>query len=794
MSDSIDTSAILKSQDCKTFSNTSLIVIFLIILSVLGLIYYFYKNMTSKIDDKIDSVIKDINKILEKPITEMNLDDFNNLNKKNYELLTLINTGKALFPQYFSGYENILNMKTTIPSTFYFETAVETQLKDLQTLRLENINNILEKYKLVEKNIKDKISNLQNENKTLSEYKNIMEIENKKSQDEYKKIENEFKKSQDEYKKIENEFKDLSKDKKELFNKLNDAEKILNKSVLISNTIINDPRKKLIFELINNNISILLNFIKDKICPSFINPIFQDEKNRFSKQIDEFNNNIQLRNEEKRRLENELNKMTSNIILYFIMLSKSNNINIPSTFYVENLAIGGGGFGGGSLPIGGDGFGGGSLPIGGDGFGTIGRDGLPIGGGSVYSPVGGAGIGVGGFGTVGVGGLPIGGGSVYSPVGGAGIGVGGFGTVGVGGLPIGGGSVYSPELLELQSSPLKNEIKQNEQIEIYNYMNNISLDISNYLLNLKNIDEIVINNLQYNIKKLKIDCPDIKFPDVGIKLKIINTNTLTDSDMNYLTDTIFNFGKDIIKILMNSQSGIGSTPQGSKILAEMSNMLMKENIKYQIQKFINDIYVKKSDNTAIITYESPYEFIINNQNCNLNENTYIRLFSYNILSRVISELFKFLYEQYSSITDVYINEPKSIQKSENYQTNDEYDVNMEQNAQQYGVKQQYNNSLGFGSLLQQMNIDFDNIILENKELTNQITSIMLFYIDKILPGAKFDIDFGWKLPSNYTINKRNTLKIMEHYYDMLCGNQNKLKLYSNTLTNLLIDITDIDFS
>ncbi|NBZ97020.1 MAG: hypothetical protein EBR40_11465, partial [Proteobacteria bacterium] len=147
---------------------------------------------------------------------------------------------------------------------------------------------------------------------------------------------------QDEYKKIEDQFKDLSKDKKELFNKLNDAEKILNKSVLISNTIINDPRKKLIFELINNNISILLNFIRDKICPSFINPIFQDEKNRISKQIDELNNNIQLKNEEKRRLEDQLNKMTSNIILYFIMLSKSNNINIPSTFYVENLGIGGG--------------------------------------------------------------------------------------------------------------------------------------------------------------------------------------------------------------------------------------------------------------------------------------------------------------------------------------------------------------------------------------------------------------------------------------------------------------------
>ena len=758
MSDSIDTSAILKSQDCKTFSNTSLIVIFLIILSVLGLIYYFYKNMTSKIDDKIDSVIKDINKILEKPLTEMNLDDFNNLNKKNYELLTLINTGKTLFPQYFSGYENILSKKTTIPSQFYFKTEIETKLKDLETLRLENINNILEKYKLVEKNIKDKLTNLQNENKTLNEYKNNMEIQNKKSQDEYKKI--------------ENEFKDLSKDKKELFDKLNDAEKILNKSVLISNTIINDPRKKLIFELINNNIYILLNFIKDKICPSLINPVFQNEKDRISNQIDKLNNNIKLKDEEKKNLENELNKMTSDIILYFILLSKSNNINIPSTFYVEDLGIG-----------------------------------INVTRTSVSSPVGG------GFGTN----VPRT--AIYTPgAGGDGIGglvpefIGSMGVpinnqtksfaVGAGVVPefIGGMAVpinnESNILLELQSSPLKNEIKQNEQIEISNYMNNISLDISNYLLNLKNIDEIVINNLEYNIKKLKIDCPNIKFPDVGIKLKIINTNTLTESDMKYLTDTMFNFGKDIIKILMNSKSGIGSTPQGSKILDEMSNMLMKENIKMAIQQFIKDIYItKKSNNTALITYESPSEFIINNQNCNLKENTYIRLFSYNLLSTFISKLFEFLYKRYSSTTDVYINQPNSIQKSENYQMKEEYNVNTEQIPDEYAVRVVSNDSLNnFDYLIQQININSDNIILENKELTNQITSIMLFYIDKILPGAKFDINSGWILPSNYTINKKNTLKIMDHYYDMLCGNQNKLKLYSNTLTNLLIDITDIDFS
>jgi len=786
MSDSIDTSAILKSQDCKTFSNTSLIVIFLIILSVLGLIYYFYKNMTSKIDDKIDSVIKDINKILEKPLTEMNLDDFNNLNKKNYELLTLINTGKTLFPQYFSGYENILSKKTTIPSQFYFKTEIETKLKDLETLRLENINNILEKYKLVEKNIKDKLTNLQNENKTLNEYKNNIENENKKFQDEYKKIEienktlNEYKnnmeiqnkKSQDEYKKIENEFKDLSKDKKELFDKLNDAEKILNKSVLISNTIINDPRKKLIFELINNNIYILLNFIKDKICPSLINPVFQNEKDRISNQIDKLNNNIKLKDEEKKNLENELNKMTSDIILYFILLSKSNNINIPSTFYVEDLGIG-----------------------------------INVTRTSVSSPVGG------GFGTN----VPRT--AIYTPgAGGDGIGglvpefIGSMGVpinnqtksfaVGAGVVPefIGGMAVpinnESNILLELQSSPLKNEIKQNEQIEISNYMNNISLDISNYLLNLKNIDEIVINNLEYNIKKLKIDCPNIKFPDVGIKLKIINTNTLTESDMKYLTDTMFNFGKDIIKILMNSKSGIGSTPQGSKILDEMSNMLMKENIKMAIQQFIKDIYItKKSNNTALITYESPSEFIINNQNCNLKENTYIRLFSYNLLSTFISKLFEFLYKRYSSTTDVYINQPNSIQKSENYQMKEEYNVNTEQIPDEYAVRVVSNDSLNnFDYLIQQININSDNIILENKELTNQITSIMLFYIDKILPGAKFDINSGWILPSNYTINKKNTLKIMDHYYDMLCGNQNKLKLYSNTLTNLLIDITDIDFS
>lgn len=95
---------------------------------------------------------------------------------------------------------------------------------------------------------------------------------------------------------------------------------------------------------------------------------------------------------------------------------------------------------------------------------------------------------------------------------------------------------------------------------------------------------------------------------------------------------------------------------------------------------------------------------------------------------------------------------------------------------------------------EETDMNLEKIVNNNKDLINQITSIMSYYINKIFPGTTFNIDDGWKLQSNVIMNKENILKIMEHYYNMLCGNQDKLKLYSNTLTNLLIDFTDVNLS
>ena len=819
MSENID-SGILSNKTtstCNTFSNTSLIVIFLIILSVACLMYYFYKNMTSKIDDEIDSVIKDINNILKKPINDFKLDDLNQLTAKNSQLLTLINTGKSLFPQYFSGYEKILNMKSNkIPSTFYFEETT-SNTKDLETIRVEDINNILEKYKQVEKNINDKLINLQNQNKTLNEQNQNYQNELTKNQNEAKKLKDDFDKLSDDKKKLKDDFDKLSDDKKKLFDKLNDAEIVLNKSVLISNTIFSDPRKKLIFELINNNISVLLNFIKDKICPSFINPEFEKQKSMISSEIDRFNNDTNNKNKYKKKLEEELNKMTSNIILYYLILSKSNTIKIPSTFYVDQPAVfafGGGGIGGGNL---GPGFAGGigGANVVGVGPGFVGG----IGGGNVagVGPGFAGGIGGGNLGPGFVGGIGSGnlGPGFVGGIGGGNVGQGFVGgssfivqpgiseerppTLWTGATPINQSEISKfidknpsvnnqlPVLLELTFSPLKNAISRVEQLQILKYMGEMSSNITEYLLKFKNIYQMTVKDINFESTEgsIIIDCPSgIIIPKDGINLKLIRTEGFTDSDFQYLTEQIFNYGKNIIKILKESQSGFGSTPQGQKVLQEFNNMMDMNDLKQQIKEFIYNMIITVASNN-IATMRFKYNIIIDNKNCNFNENTYIKLFSYNLLlSTFNSQLFKYL-ERYviDSQMDTQMNT-----KMKNKELDYQYSSDMDENSYEY------NNPYSFGSLIKQMNIDVDNIIIQNKDLTNQITSIMLFYIDKIIPGTKFDIDFGWKLPSNVTINKTNTLKIMDHYYNMLCGNQNKLKLYSNTLINLLIDFTDINFS
>ena len=316
-------------------------------------------------------------------------------------------------------------------------------------------------------------------------------------------------------------------------------------------------------------------------------------------------------------------------------------------------------------------------------------------------------------------------------------------------------------------------------------MNEISYNITEYLLKLKNIYQMTVKDINFDSTEgsIVIDCPSgIIIPKEGINLKLIRTEGFTDSDFQYLTEQIFNYAKNIIKILNKGKSSFVSTPQGQKVLQEMNYMIDMNVIKPAIQEFIyNNIITVASNNVATMRFK--YNIIIDNQNCNFNENTYIKLFSYNLLSKFNSQLFKYL-ERYVIDTQI---DTQMKNKELDYQYSSDMVVTNE--------IEDYNPSYySFGSLIKQMNIDVDNIIIQNKDLTNQITSIMLFYIDKIIPGTKFDIDFGWIVPSNVTINKTNILKIMDHYYNMLCGNQNKLKLYSNTLTNLLIDFTDINFS
>jgi hypothetical protein len=144
-------------------------------------------------------------------------------------------------------------------------------------------------------------------------------------------------------------------------------------------------------------------------------------------------------------------------------------------------------------------------------------------------------------------------------------------------------------------------------------------------------------NIESETGDVTIACNELKFKQ-SMEIDLVMLSNLSEQDKVDISNVTKNAVKSMTDVLQDSKAGLGSTPQGAKMVKDLASRNQTQDFKQQVDESIREISIDVSTSNTI-NIKAKKNIRLTGKSCEMNQNIVLNIVASLILDSVIEKNF-----------------------------------------------------------------------------------------------------------------------------------------------------------
>ena len=154
-----------------------------------------------------------------------------------------------------------------------------------------------------------------------------------------------------------------------------------------------------------------------------------------------------------------------------------------------------------------------------------------------------------------------------------------------------------------------------------------------------NIVGTSLNSIRFEVDDMQLLCSEGFNLNQRANVKVVSTNSFSDSQIQDITDTLVDTAKQNAETLLESKSGFGATPQGQKVLEDIVSKTQTTDYKQQVRQSVLSTTINLSAQNEVI-FKGKKLILNSKKQCSINQDAALDIVATSMLNSVMQNTFK----------------------------------------------------------------------------------------------------------------------------------------------------------